>query len=324
MPRKRIRPVRVCEWCEGLIGAERGPAAKTCSPECQRDRNNSKERKRYEKVKDTPQWQATRATYLQKLAVRAAEDPTFAKQLAERHRKAVSRWYSAMAADPARLAEYRAERRRWHHNRTPEQRAARKNWYKNLSPEFKRLYLLELRRDRAYAKLKEVSNMAKIEWDASKIALLGTIPDRDLAKKLGVNAHVVRYQREKQNIPPATRRDKLWEPWADYEIDLLGTMPDAELAKKLERTTSSIRLKRVSLGIPTFGKSNAAKIKKATLEISDEMQEKLAELEPYLLQRYIDAGLPIDALHPWQIVEIALNELLHSVRKSQAKSRGAS
>lgn len=68
MPRKaRGRLIKNCEWCGNPIGAERGPAAKTCSPECSLDRNSARERVRYGRVKDTQAWKATRADYLERL-----------------------------------------------------------------------------------------------------------------------------------------------------------------------------------------------------------------------------------------------------------------
>lgn len=153
MPRKRAPRVRYCEFCGHPFGIERGPAAKTCSPECQRDRNNAKEKARYERVKDTSEWQATRADYLDRVKERAAADPAFAERLALIHREALRRFRAALAQDPDRLEAVRAAGREWHRKRSPEQRASRKYWYGSLTPEMKLLFLLDLRRKRALKRL---------------------------------------------------------------------------------------------------------------------------------------------------------------------------
>lgn len=148
MPRKaRGRLIKNCEWCGNPIGAERGPAAVTCSPECQRDRNRDKERKRYRRVKDTDAWKETRSDYLRRTAERAATDPAFAERRAREHREAVRRYWKGLSPD--QLEQYRAVRRAWFKNLTAEQRSLRKSWYRSLAPEQKQLFLTELRRKRA-------------------------------------------------------------------------------------------------------------------------------------------------------------------------------
>lgn len=145
-----------CAWCGGLIGAERGPAAVTCSPECQLDRNNEKERKRYQRVKDTDAWKETRSDYLRRTAERAAADPAFAEHRARAHREAVRRYWLGLS--PEQLERYRAVRRDWFKNLTPEQRALRKSWYRELTPELKRLFLTELRRKRAKPQAQRITS----------------------------------------------------------------------------------------------------------------------------------------------------------------------
>jgi len=159
MPRKRVPRVRVCEWCNGFIGAERGPAAKTCSPECQRDRNNDLEKKRYQRVKDTQAWKDVRADYIERLKARIAQNPEFAQKWIEARRKAVRKYRAELEKDPERWAVYQEKQRQWHHNMTPEQRenkrAKNRAWYASLTPDFKRLFLLQLKEQRARKRLQE-------------------------------------------------------------------------------------------------------------------------------------------------------------------------
>lgn len=364
MPRKRAPRVRCCEFCGHPFGIERGPAAKTCSPECQRDRNNAKEKSRYARVKDTPEWRTTRADYQGRVKERAARDPEFAEHLARSHIKALRRFRAALEQDPGRLEAVRAAGREWHHKRTPEQRAARKYWYGSLSSELKQLFLLDLRQQRAYERLKE-TNMAfkwpeekshllgtkpdvavakevgctpsvvayqrkqrgistyaaPSDWDAANDHLLGTLSDNELSKQLGVPAHTIRHKRITLGIP-AHGRDG-YKDWAPEEEARLGADTDASIAQELGRSRASVLQRRTKLNIPPVltrpGTPNAPK--RHAIYISEEMQAKLDELHTPLLQRYRDAGLPVDELQPWQIVEIAVNELLQSVRKNQARQR---
>ncbi len=163
MPRKRTPKVRICEWCGHLIGAERGPASKTCSPECQRDRNNDKEKKRYLRVKHTPEWQEARADYIARLKERLQTDAAFAARYVAGRRTAVRKYRAELEKDPVRWAKYQEKHRAWFHNLTPEQRdnarAQNRAWYANLDPEFKRLFLLQLREKRAQKRLHELEGL---------------------------------------------------------------------------------------------------------------------------------------------------------------------
>lgn len=155
-----MRKIRVCEWCGGLIGKERGPASKTCSPECQRDRNNDKEKQRYQKIKSTQEWKDKRADYIQQLKQRIQRDPEFAQRWRAMRQEHVRKFRAELEKDPVRWAAYQERHRAWHHNMTPEQRenkrAQNRAWYANLEPEFKRLFLLQLREARAKNRLQEM------------------------------------------------------------------------------------------------------------------------------------------------------------------------
>lgn len=155
MPRKRTQKVRLCEWCGHLIGLDRGPAAKTCTPECQRDRNNALEKARYRKVKDSVEWKATRSSYIDAVKKRMQTDVDFAEHRLAQRKAIYRRFRAKLESDPARLERYRAECRAWHHSMTPEQRAARKYWYGGLAADLKALFLADLRKKRARQRLKQ-------------------------------------------------------------------------------------------------------------------------------------------------------------------------
>ena len=99
----------------------------------------------------------------------------------------------------------------------------------------------------------------------------------------------------------------------------LGTMPDVDIAKIHGVSRMTVRVWREKLEIPAFlGRS-----KKRSPRIIVESQfviDALKELEPIILQRYIEAGLPIDRLHTWQIIEIAVRDLLNSARREKTRA----
>jgi uncharacterized Zn-finger protein len=93
---------------------------------------------------------------------------------------------------------------------------------------------------------------SKIDWNIWK-PLLGTMPDADLAKKIGCLGLAVYKKRKTLGVPAFEKHARIdWEPW----VCLLGTMPDIDLAKKIGCSRDSVHNKRISLGVPVFAKSN--------------------------------------------------------------------
>jgi hypothetical protein len=81
-------------------------------------------------------------------------------------------------------------------------------------------------------------------WTADDIALLGLLPDEEVAARTGRTAGAVRQKREELGIAnPAGNR------WRPEGIALLGTLPDAEVAQRLGRPLRSVTQKRCKLGI---------------------------------------------------------------------------
>lgn len=187
----------------------------------------------------------------------------------------------------------------------------------------------------------------KFDWTAERAALLGTMPDRHLAQRLGITPVMVAYQRKRLGIkkfaPPSAwsdqhdhllgtktdaalakelgvpkhvvlnRRRELqipafgpsgWPAWPQEQVKKLGTVPDVELAQQIGRSVSAVRQQRLALGI------KACRGYPGVIAITPELRAKLDVLEPLLLQRYRDSGLPIARLEPWQVVDIALTEMM--------------
>jgi hypothetical protein len=85
------------------------------------------------------------------------------------------------------------------------------------------------------------------EWTADEIGLLGTKPDREVAREMNRTVIAVRIKRLKLGIAGAER--PLQRPWSHAEDLLLGTFTDSELAKRLGRTIGSVASRRHGRGI---------------------------------------------------------------------------
>lgn len=166
-------------------------------------------------------------------------------------------------------------------------------------------------------------------WNEALTPLLGTMTDKALAEKAGCATHVVAYQRKKLGVPAfstfheqvGVMGGKPLRVWTAEEDALLGTNSDLQIAQALGRSPNSVTQRRQRLGVPSKHNDSLASASRhrnsrGIIQINEKMLETLNELHPFLLQRYQAAGLPIHKLEPWQIIEIALNELLHSSRKA--------
>jgi len=90
-------------------------------------------------------------------------------------------------------------------------------------------------------------------WTAEEDALLGTMTDQRLARRLGRGQGAVARRRRELGVPayrarvPQVRRE-----WAQGEDALLGTMTDKDLAERLGCRTQEVYSRRRRLGIPPF------------------------------------------------------------------------
>jgi hypothetical protein len=82
-----------------------------------------------------------------------------------------------------------------------------------------------------------------VKWTPELLALLGTVPDSEIAAKLGCERKTVSYRRQclgvpasfdrTNNIPPPANGGWNRKTLADCTIGALGTMPDWKLAEEL-------------------------------------------------------------------------------------------
>jgi hypothetical protein len=101
-------------------------------------------------------------------------------------------------------------------------------------------------------------NPAYHHWTKEKEALLGTMPDRKLAKLLGVSLIALVAQRQRKHIRSIDAR----RAWTPAEEALLGTATDDEVARCLGRTTVAVCLRRRALRIAVFGAKRQARLRR--------------------------------------------------------------
>jgi hypothetical protein len=85
------------------------------------------------------------------------------------------------------------------------------------------------------------------KWPREALALLGTMSDEQVAKRLGTHRGCVSVKRYALGIP---RFNPPYQ-WTRKTLALLGRKPDGELARELGVTTRIVEKKRYKLGIPS-------------------------------------------------------------------------
>lgn len=113
-----------------------------------------------------------------------------------------------------------------------------------------------------------VRSQLRVHWTPALVALLGTMPDAELAKKLGCRLVSVGVRRRKLRIPAklASR-----SAWTKAEIALLGTLTDEQTAQALNRPLRGVRSRRIRLRIPCLRKTGAGRKAAAPPSRSDSL-----------------------------------------------------
>jgi hypothetical protein len=86
-------------------------------------------------------------------------------------------------------------------------------------------------------------------WTEEELALLGTIPDEEVAAQTGRTKRAVYFKRWGLGIAQCLPTGSPGPRWSKEEIALLGTAPDEEIVRRLGRTKRSVYQKRWLLGI---------------------------------------------------------------------------
>jgi hypothetical protein len=92
-----------------------------------------------------------------------------------------------------------------------------------------------------------IESRAGSRWTPQEDALLGTMPDEQLAARLGRPLSGVLTRRHDLDIPKFAPKVRAWTL---EENALLGTMPDKKLARRLKRSYDAVAVRRLKKGIP--------------------------------------------------------------------------
>ena len=90
-------------------------------------------------------------------------------------------------------------------------------------------------------------------WKVDELALLGNLPDEEVARLTAHSLASVRHARFKRRIPGLRPTALDWTPEQEA---LLGTAPDEEIAARLSRTIIAVGARRRKKGIPAWRAMN--------------------------------------------------------------------
>jgi hypothetical protein len=97
-----------------------------------------------------------------------------------------------------------------------------------------------------HSKLSSQVKAGAFKWTEENLAILGTVSDNELVRKLGIIAGRVFWKREKLSIPAFFVR------WSPAEIALLGTDTDRNVARLLGRSELAVKNQRTHPKIPAY------------------------------------------------------------------------
>jgi hypothetical protein len=144
-------------------------------------------------------------------------------------------------------------------------------------------------------------------WTAAEDALLGTAPDRVVARRLTRSVASVAQRRNGLGVPPVKRPG-----WSPAEDALLGTLPDKELAARLGRSRGAVRGHRCLMGVAAFwqpapGAWTAAEDALLGKFTDRQVAQRLGRARRVVAYRRCKLGIrPLTLWRPWTKREIAL------------------
>lgn len=108
--------------------------------------------------------------------------------------------------------------------------------------------------------------VGRVDWTPNIDALLGTVPDSEIAARLGCERKTVSHRRKclsieasfdrKNNTPPPSMGGWNKRSLADDIVAQLGTMPDYRLAELAGVSKPVIRRERTARGIPSYAEAS--------------------------------------------------------------------
>jgi len=90
-----------------------------------------------------------------------------------------------------------------------------------------------------------------LSWGPEDLALLGTMTDREVARRLGISIAAVNHKRRLLKIPAFRPATPMYR-WTPATLSLLGRVPDPEVARRSGISGHAVRRKRRQLGIGSY------------------------------------------------------------------------
>src|ERR1043166_8523427 len=83
-------------------------------------------------------------------------------------------------------------------------------------------------------------------WQKFELDLLGTAPDRSVARQIGRSLRAVYHKRHSLGLAPVPAIG----PWTPEVVSLLGKPPDKEIARRVGLSYKAVHARRKALGVP--------------------------------------------------------------------------
>ncbi len=89
-------------------------------------------------------------------------------------------------------------------------------------------------------------------WSQDELALLGRMPDKEVAQRTGRSLGAVNKKRKELHLPALTEGPEGVHPkfWTAEEDEAIRTLPPEEVARRFKRSLVAIRQRRYHLGVP--------------------------------------------------------------------------
>ena len=156
--------------------------------------------------------------------------------------------------------------------------------------------------------LKNMGTGTAFVWTPELDSLLGKDSDITVANNIGISHATVSTRRRQLGIPAKNpRRPRV--DWTEDMDALLGTDMDHVVAEKLGLSENQVMTRRRQLNIARkeTPRPETTGIK---LFIENDILEKIARLEPILVERFRKLKVPIKSLERAQVIESALDYML--------------
>lgn len=102
--------------------------------------------------------------------------------------------------------------------------------------------------------------------------------------------------------------------WLPEEDALLATKSDSEVSKLLNTTPLTVKKRREKLGIPP-----APDERQRRSLIDDQLQAKLDELTPFLIEEFRKRGVPVRDINNQMAIEFLVDQALVAFKREKAR-----